>query len=118
MSPLDKKGSYHMNPAVARMHSSKGEVSAPEIPDPGEQEENNHDSVHHIELHPHGDGTHHSITHMQEDHPEHTLEGTRTDHPDLEHFQQHVSEKVGEQASEYDDAGEEAGEASDVDDEY
>lgn len=119
--PLDHAGKFHMNPQVARMHSSKGVATVPEHADPGEQEsENGHESIHHIELHPHGDGTHHSVTHFHEHHAEHTPEGTRTEHPDLEHFHQHVNQHVGnpgEEASEYDDAGDD-GEGSDIDDEY
>ena len=96
--PVDKHGAFHMNPQVARMHDAD-QKPAFGHGDPGTQEdaEHGHASVHHIELHPHGDGTHHTVTHYHEDHPEHTAEGTREEHGSLEEAHESQREKLEEE---------------------
>lgn len=119
MTPLSKSGKYFANPSVARMHDAvpTGEDTKGGKPAEGDAEdaEHGHPDIHHIELHPHGDGRYHTVTHFHPHHPEHTPEGKREDH---ENFQS-ASDCMGAHSENGSDAAEdESAAGSDVDDEY
>jgi len=113
--PLSKSGSYHANPAHARMHDGAQDPAAPEQPPVAQ--------AHAVEIHhPNhpetGDGQN---FHVRAHHADGSFSESK--HPSLDEAQDAQSAHFGEapeetdnEAEESDDAGESEG--SDVDDEY
>ena len=118
--PLDHKGGFHMNPQVARMHDAARPVHAkPEADKDAGDQEHGHPAIHHIEIHPHGDGTHHTVTHHHPGHPAHKPEGTRADHGSLDEAMDHMHAQMNEDGQEHEEPdGDEAADTGAEDVEY
>ena len=115
--PLDKKGSYHANPATARMHDG-----AEPQPDPAGTATGGAHEVHiHPPNHPEtGDGQNY---HVRVHHEDGNVEESK--HPDLDSAHEHVKQAFGEPSDEPDqepdgdqDDSADSGDDSSADDEY
>lgn len=84
---FDQSGKFHLSPQRARM----ADRQRPQMSEPMEQDgEHDHPAIHHIEVHPHGDGTHHTVTHH------HDGNKVREDHQDLSEVHGKLDEELGE----------------------
>lgn len=97
---FDKKGGFHMNPQVARMHDANqkpafghGDPKEKQRKDPGQQEDGDHGqhATHGGTLiRHHGDGTHHVIMNRHGHAPE------VSHHANLKDAMDHISTEIGE----------------------
>lgn len=121
--PLTKKGSYHANPAIARMHDEH-DVPAEAAQEHGQAVGEAHGVEIHDPNHPEtGDGQN---FHVRVHHPDGSM--VESKHPSYKEAADHGAVEMGhaneeddepqDKDTEPDDDGDDNGEGSDVDDEY
>lgn len=113
--PLDKSGSYHANPAHARMADAHSNAAEPEQPAVSQAHEVH---IHHPNHPETGDGQNFTV---RVPHDDGTVEDSK--HPDLESAHEHTKAAFGEPSEaepdqEPDNDSDDSGDDSNADDEY